>query len=177
VHRDQLGAQPGGAAAGAGHGGGDVVKLEIQKHPLALPPQLPHHLGPRRREQLQPYLHPAQLRNCGGQGQGPGPIHPIKGNDDPLGGGGGRGGRRFHGARPYGHGAPSPVSAAPVIARPAVTSEVLLSGTALVSIQGGLRAGHHEWTCFGCHQGVVKALKALHLRHGHHPSARPWWRR
>jgi hypothetical protein len=81
---------------------------------------------------------------------------------------------------------------------------VLLSGTALVSIQGGLRGGgdphlpagwlhqaqadlelavvsaaaeHHEWACFGCHQGVVKALKALHLRHGHHPSARPWWRR
>jgi len=27
-------------------------------------------------------------------------------------------------------------------------------------------AGHHEWACFACHQGVEKALKALHLRHG-----------
>jgi HEPN domain-containing protein len=26
-------------------------------------------------------------------------------------------------------------------------------------------AGHHEWACFACHQGVEKALKGLHLRH------------
>ncbi|WP_094554576.1 HEPN domain-containing protein [Synechococcus sp. 1G10] len=25
------------------------------------------------------------------------------------------------------------------------------------------KAGHHEWACFGCHQSVEKALKALHL--------------
>jgi len=31
-------------------------------------------------------------------------------------------------------------------------------------------AGHHEWACFACHQGVENALKAQHLQHGEQPT-------
>ena len=49
---DQLGAQASGAAAGAGHGGRNVVELEIEEHPQAPLAQLGHHLGPSCAEQL-----------------------------------------------------------------------------------------------------------------------------
>jgi len=32
--------------------------------------------------------------------------------------------------------------------------------------QVSANAGHHEWACFACHQGVGKAFKALHLHLG-----------
>jgi HEPN domain-containing protein len=36
----------------------------------------------------------------------------------------------------------------------------------LAQAQLSADAGHHEWSCFACHQAVEKALKALHLHYG-----------
>ena len=85
VHGDQLSAQPGRAAAGTGHGGGDVVELEIQKHPLPLIPQLPHHIRPAGHKQFQAHLHPAQVGHSPREGQGLLRGHAIEGHDDPIG--------------------------------------------------------------------------------------------
>ena len=84
MHRDQLGTEAGGTAAGAGHRGRDVVELEIEEHPLALIAQLLDHRRPASHEQLQAHLHPAQLRHrlrkCHGLLRG----HAIEGHDDSI---------------------------------------------------------------------------------------------
>ena len=104
MHRDQPGAKAGGAAAGTGHGGGDVVKLEVEEHLQAPLAQLGHHGGPGGTEEFEAHLHPAQRGDGTGQGEGGGGIGPIQGQDDPLGRvrGWGGGGRRKHGRRAAG---------------------------------------------------------------------------
>ena len=84
MHRDQLGTEAGGAAAGAGHGGRDVVELEIEEHPLALVAQLLDHSRPASHEQLQTHLHPAQLRHARRKGHGLLWRHAIEGHDDLI---------------------------------------------------------------------------------------------
>ena len=104
MHRDQPGAKAGGAAAGTGHGGGDVVKLEVEEHLQAPLAQLGHHGGPGGTEEFEAHLHPAQRRDGTDQGEGGGGIGPIQGQDDSLGRvrGWGGGGRRKHGRRAAG---------------------------------------------------------------------------
>lgn len=36
----------------------------------------------------------------------------------------------------------------------------------LAQAQLSADAGHHEWSCFACHQAIEKGLKALHLSYG-----------
>jgi len=70
------------------------VKLEVKKDAQTAIPQPGHHLGTRRREQLQPHLDPSEARNRRYQGKRLGGIAAIEGQDQEIGGVGLDGGNR-----------------------------------------------------------------------------------